>query len=151
MSLHKESPLGITSKYIFDEFLIGDAFLVSQAVIDRIGTFDPLFYGYFADLDFGIRARMAGFNLVLARGAFAYHHQEANFNYLSDAEREKKLARRWAKVHENWARFKLKYGLPIEQPYTGAMGEIPWNRLSNEQFDPVRYYIAPGDYSASFL
>lgn len=130
---------------LVDDFLTGDAFLVSRAVIERIGTFDPLFYGYFADHDYGIRAACAGFLQVLARGAFAYHHQAANFSYLPEAERQAKLSARWVKVIENWARFKLKYGLPVEQPYT-SMHAIPWQALNTAPFDPHRHVARRGDY-----
>jgi GT2 family glycosyltransferase len=128
-----------------DDFLTGDAFLVSRPVLDRIGTFDPLFYGYFADHDFGIRACSAGFRQVLARGAFAFHQQAANFSYLPEAEQQAKLSRRWSRVYENWARFKLKYQLPVEEPYT-SMHAIPWQRLNTQPFDPGRHFIAPGNY-----
>ena len=57
------------SATLYDHFLTGDAFLVTRRVLERIGTFDPMFYGYFADIDFGVRACCAGFRLVLARGA----------------------------------------------------------------------------------
>jgi GT2 family glycosyltransferase len=43
-----------------------------------------LVYGYFADSDFGLRAQVAGFELALIRGTFAYHNQSHNFDYLSE-------------------------------------------------------------------
>ncbi len=133
-----------------DDFLTGDAFLVTRAVLDRIGALDPRFYGYFADHDFGIRARVAGFSMVLARGAFAYHQRAANFDYLPEAERTRKMDLRWMRVIENWARFKLKYDLPVELPYR-SMQEVPWERLSTQVFDPARHYTAPGDYSGDLV
>lgn len=134
-------------EHLPDAFLTGDAFLVTRAVLDRIGTFDPLFYGYFADHDFGLRARIAGFDLALASGAFAYHHQGSNFDYLPESERQAKLSRRWARVYENWARFKLKYGMPVELAYD-AMTIIPWPTLAAGEFDRAKHYVAPADYSA---
>ena len=115
---------------VFENFLTGDAFLVSRKVIDAIGTLDPAFYGYFADQDLGLRAKRAGFKLVLARGAFAVHHHTANLDYLTESERTTKINRRWARVHENWARFKIKYGLPVEQAYEGVR-LIPWQQVAN--------------------
>jgi GT2 family glycosyltransferase len=129
-----------------DPFLVGDAFLVSREVIDRIGTFDPLFYGYFGDPDFGLRARIAGFETVLLQGAFAFHNQDSNFQYLPEDERNAKLNRRWMRVFENWARFKMKHGLPVPQPYT-AIADVPWDRLAGQAFDPGRHFVPPGDYS----
>ena len=129
-----------------DPFLVGDAFLVTRDVLDRIGTFDPLFYGYFGDPDFGLRARVAGFETGLLQGAFAFHHQDSNFNYLPQERRNAKLHRRWMRVYENWARFKLKHGLPVSQPYT-TIADVPWDLLAGQPFDPARHYVRPGDYS----
>jgi protein O-GlcNAc transferase len=115
---------------VFENFLTGDAFLVSRKVIDTIGTLDPVFYGYFADQDLGLRAKRAGFKLVLARGAFAVHHHTANLDYLSESERTTKTNRRWARVYENWARFKIKYGMPVELAYEGVR-LIPWQKMAD--------------------
>jgi GT2 family glycosyltransferase len=136
-------------QHLSDDFLTGDAFLVSRDVLDKIGTLDPMFYGYFADHDFGIRAKGAGFKLVLATAAFAYHKRAANFEYLPKELREQKLQARWMKVFENWARFKLKYGLPVEMPYT-SIQEIPWQQLCDTLAISNNYYSPPGEYSKYF-
>jgi GT2 family glycosyltransferase len=128
-----------------DPFLVGDAFLVTRPVIDKIGTFDPCFFGYFADHDYGLRAQVAGFELALVRGAFAYHLQSANFGYLPEEQRKAKLDRRWMRVYENWARFKMKYGLPVALAYQST-AILPWEKLAAVPFDPHRHYSAPGDY-----
>ncbi len=130
-----------------DRFLTGDAFLVTRAVIERIGTFDPLFFGYFADHDYGLRAQIAGFEPSLARGAFALHEQDANLHYLSEDDRETKLHRRWARVYENWARFKVKYGLPVDMPYS-SVNHLPWESLRAEAFARERHFVKAGDYGA---
>lgn len=110
-----------------------------------------MFYGYFADHDYGIRACRAGFKLAVAKGAFAFHHAATNFNYLAEPQRTQKLNTRWAKVHENWARFKLKYGFPVSLLYPG-MNEIDWdalNRSSDSQMKDI--YVAKGNYSEYLL
>jgi GT2 family glycosyltransferase len=127
-----------------DDYLTGDAFLVRREVIDRIGTLDPLFYGYFADHDYGLRAQAAGFDLVLAQSAFAAHHRAANFEYLPPEEQRTKINRRMVRVVENWARFKLKYGLPVDLLYT-SVNDIPWGELAG-RLAPAAYLVAPGDY-----
>ena len=129
-----------------DEYLTGDAFLVKRELIDKIGTLDPLFYGYFADHDFGIRVHRAGYKLLVAKGAFAFHNQAANFEYLDEENRMKKLNARWSKVYENWARFKVKYHLPVSQMYT-SINDIPWDSL-NRPGDGPSNYVPPRDYSA---
>jgi GT2 family glycosyltransferase len=135
---------------LIENYLTGDAFLVKRKVIDAIGTLDPAFYGYFADHDYGIRACRAGFNLAVARGAFAFHHAQTNFEYLPEAQRQQKRKTRWAKVHENWARFKLKYGMPVTLLYTG-MNAIDWAKL-NAAASPIKdLYVSPADYSEWLL
>lgn len=136
-------------QFIADEYLTGDAFMISRQVLDKIGVLDPLFYGYFADHDYGIRTRIAGFKLVLARGAFAYHMRDANFNYLPEELREEKKRLRFMRVFENWARFKLKYGLPVELPYT-SMNDLDWKYLCQRPFKPELHYSRPSDYSKYF-
>jgi len=131
---------------VSDPFLIGDAFLVSRAVIDRIGTFDPMFFGYFADNDFGVRARRAGFDMLLVPGAYAWHQQDANFTYLPQLQRSEKASRRWQRVYENWARFKLKYGLPVSLPFTSTL-DVPWSTLAAAPFEAANDFCAPGDYA----
>src|SRR5690349_18799074 len=37
--------------------LIGDALLMRRSVIERIGVFDPRFYGFWSDLDYGVRVQ----------------------------------------------------------------------------------------------
>jgi GT2 family glycosyltransferase len=133
-------------QYLSDDYLTGDAFLVSRAVLDKIGTLDPLFFGYFADHDFGIRAKIAGFKIVLARAAFAFHKRDANFNYLPEELRKQKVTQRWMKIFENWARFKLKYGLPVELPYTSFI-ELDWEALCRRPYSPETCHVPPGDYS----
>ncbi len=131
---------------VIDDYLVGDAFLIKRAVIERIGTLDPLFFGYFADTDLGLRTQVAGFDLVLARGAYAGHKRDANFHYLPPAEREKKHQRRWHRVIENWARFKIKYGLPVDLLYTDP-NVIPWQQLQTK-FANGCETVKPGDYGA---
>jgi GT2 family glycosyltransferase len=133
-----------------DPFLIGDAFVATRALIAKIGALDPWFYGYFADIDYGLRAQVAGFELALVRGAFAYHQRDANFGYLPEKERKAKLQRRWMRVYENWARFKLKWRLPVAMAYPD-IGELPWGELAAMPFDIARHFSAPVDYSRHLI
>jgi GT2 family glycosyltransferase len=56
-----------------DHVLSGDAVLISRSLIDRIGVLDQRFFGYFGDIDYGLRAHLAGFKLVCAKGAWLWH------------------------------------------------------------------------------
>lgn len=136
------------NSYFEENFLTGDAFMTKREVISKIGTFDPLFYGYFADHDYGIRTIKSGYKLAVSKGAFAYHHKHSNFEYLEKAAQEKKLNARWAKVHENWARFKLKYSLPVNQLYElDMLLRLDWDALNALAVELEKLYISPMDYS----
>jgi GT2 family glycosyltransferase len=56
-----------------DRFLIGDSFLIKREVIEKIGVMDVRYGHLFGDLDFGVRARRAGFSLICAKGAWLHH------------------------------------------------------------------------------
>jgi O-antigen biosynthesis protein len=53
--------------------LIGDAMLVSRLALDKVGVFDTRFYGFMADVDFGLRVNRAGLRHGIARGAWLHH------------------------------------------------------------------------------
>jgi GT2 family glycosyltransferase len=104
--------------YIPDPFLTGDAFIANRELINKTGSFDPLFYSCFADHDDGPRAKIAGLETLLAPGAYAVHQTRSNLSYLNKEDQDRKLSLRLASIHENRARFKLKYGISVETLYT---------------------------------
>ena len=128
-----------------DRYLTGDAFLTTRSLLNKIGMFDPRFYGYFADHDFGIRSKIAGFRNLLVPGAYAFHCQDANFNYLPEEQRSLKVGARRERVQANWALFKQKYGLADDLPYTST-NHIPWEKLEQVPFRAKEHYVAPGNY-----
>ena len=146
-SLGRQAAEKFPAEPLVDEFFVGDAFVVPRALLERIGTYDPQFFGYFADPDFGLRTQIAGFDQILARRAFAYHKQNANFDCLPPPVRQEKIAERWKLVFENWSRFKAKYGLPAHLEYTSTH-DIPWAKLAAQTFDPARHFVPPGNYLA---
>jgi GT2 family glycosyltransferase len=140
------------NSYFEENFLTGDAFMTKREVISKIGTLDPLFYGYFADHDYGIRTIKSGYKLAVSKGAFAYHHQNSNFSYLDKAAQKKKLNARWAKVHENWARFKLKYNIPVNQLYElDMLIRMDWEALNSFSNELEKLYILPVNYSSYLI
>jgi len=127
-----------------ERFLVGDAFLVSRRLIERIGTFDTRFVGYYGDGDFGLRAQIAGFRVALLRSAFAYHQRGGNIAYLSEEEQREKLRRRHERVGVALGEFFRKYSLPMTE---ASILDIPWERLAQNRFDPTLHYVAPMDYA----
>ena len=133
-----------SGKYLEDKYLTGDIFLVNREILDNVGFYDTnTFTGYFADHDFSSRAISRGYLCVLAQGAFAFHHQDINFNYLQDPQKVQiKKVQRFQQVFENWARFKIKYSLPHDLNYNG-INDIPWEKT----FDKKAEYVDKVDYS----
>ncbi len=56
----------------------GGAMFVRKAVIDKIGLFDNRYFMYYEDLDFGIRSRLAGYEVLYTPDAIVYHHMRAS-------------------------------------------------------------------------
>ena len=59
--------------HVEDKLLSGDAILLKRALVERIGVLDLRFFGYFGDVDYGMRTQLAGFKMVCAKGAWLYH------------------------------------------------------------------------------
>lgn len=98
--------------YIENPLLCGDAVLIKRAVIERIGIHDLSLSPYFSDVDYGMRAQMAGFKLVGARGAWL-HHEGAGYAR-REAERSglqliEARDRRMQQVRDCWAKFRSKW------------------------------------------
>jgi GT2 family glycosyltransferase len=95
-----------------DRLLSGDAVLIKRQVINKIGVFDTRFFGYFGDLDYGMRAHLAGFKLVCAKGAWL-HHQGSGYIKVEaqrGAPREKLDEERDRLVNSGYEIFQRKWG-----------------------------------------
>lgn len=55
------------------DLIFGTALLVKRSVFDTIGLFDERFFVYYEDVDFGLRARRAGFTAVVVPAARLWH------------------------------------------------------------------------------
>jgi hypothetical protein len=55
------------------EFATGCAMLIDPRVMRAVGFFEPRFFAYCEDLDFSLRARKAGYRLLLVPAAVIYH------------------------------------------------------------------------------
>ena len=55
------------------DYATGCAMLVKPAVVHSIGSFDPRFFAYCEDLDFSLRARAAGFKVLVVPRALVQH------------------------------------------------------------------------------
>jgi glycosyltransferase involved in cell wall biosynthesis len=77
--------------------------LVRRDVLDRIGNWDERFCpGFFVDDDLSVRAREAGFRLMVALDVYVHHFGHRTFQSLGADSRRQLL--------ENFERFKAKWG-----------------------------------------
>ncbi|MEI7932713.1 MAG: glycosyltransferase [Alphaproteobacteria bacterium] len=102
--------------YTEDNRLSGDAVLIRRPLLDAIGVFDPRFFSYFGDLDYGMRADLAGFKLVCAKGAWLHHAGEGYIRSEArarNADLAQLRAKRTAVVNEAYRIFRDKWGTRI--------------------------------------
>jgi GT2 family glycosyltransferase/tetratricopeptide (TPR) repeat protein len=83
--------------------LTGFCLLVRREVLDQVGGFDERFgLGFFEDDDLCVRARAAGFRLLVAQEVFVHHFGSRTFKHLGiDAS---------AQLRENFERLRAKWG-----------------------------------------
>lgn len=128
-----------------DDILSGDAVLIKRALLDRIGVFDRRFYGYFSDIDFGIRAQRTGFKLVCAKGAWLRHygagHIRADVQAGKYAE-EDAARKRMELVQAAFVHFRQKWDMSLPEKYTV---DLPLNmeRCRKAQKGKGFEYVAP--------
>ena len=103
-----------------DRELSADAVLIKRSVIDCIGVMDQRFFGYFGDIDFGMRAHNAGFKLVCAKGAWLFHkgagHIKADKQGPGAA-----FTRRMALVEKAYQAFREKWDRTLPGSYADLM------------------------------
>lgn len=60
------------------EYISGCAMFVKKAVFREIGIFDERFFLYYEDADFSLRAKKAGFDLLIVPSAHIKHLEQSN-------------------------------------------------------------------------
>ncbi len=113
------------------EGIIGFCMLIRREVVSLIGGFDERFgIGNFEDYDYCLRARLAGFRIVVVDDCFVHHYGSRSFagNRIDYA----------ALMDRNYALFRQKWGLPAgaEEARTIRLGS-----LLARPFDRARDYV----------
>lgn len=129
-----------------DNLLSGDAILLKRELIDRIGVVDMRYFGYFGDIDYGMRTHLAGFKLICAKGAWLFHEgggyvkREMQRDGIAiDQARDKRLAL----VEAAYREFRAKWN--IEQPARWEAGRhagsLNFNNIARDHAEsvPLRY------------
>jgi GT2 family glycosyltransferase len=107
-------------RFTEDQILSGDAILIKRAVLEQIGVMDMQFFGYFGDIDFGLRCHLAGFKLICAKGAWLHH--EGAGHVKSDAAKTKTAysqlhQERMRLVEEAYQLFRKKWDTNLPATY----------------------------------
>jgi GT2 family glycosyltransferase len=111
----------LACRYEEDQVLSGDAILVKRALVERIGVMDLRFFGYFGDIDYGMRAHLAGFKLVCAKGAWLYHegagHVKGEVARRPETPFEELHRRRMEMVNVAYQEFRKKWNIETPADY----------------------------------
>jgi len=112
-----------SGRFAEDRVLSGDAVLIKRALVERIGVLDLRFFGFFGDIDYGMRAHLAGFKLVCAKGAWLYHegsgHVKREVTKMSSTWDERQAAR-MTLVDTAYQEFRKKWNIQRPQTYAGV-------------------------------
>lgn len=131
-----------------DDVLSGDAILVKRALVDRIGFMDLRFFGYFGDVDYGMRAQLAGFKLVCAKGAWLYHHGaghvQRQVEKSAGAKFEELHRQRMTLVEMAYQQFRDKWNIATPEHY-GANARLDYREIARNHADRValKYELPP--------
>jgi len=137
--------------YAEDSLLSGDAILLKRSLVERIGVLDLRFFGYFGDIDYGMRAQLAGFKLVCAKGAWLYHegagHVKRQLEKNKQVTYEDLHAKRMALVEGAYQEFRHKWD--VDEPASAVglrSGEFITKGLANGDRVALKY-----DFPASVM
>ena len=118
-------------QWVEDRLLTGDSMLIKREVIDKIGVFDPRYFGYFGDIDFGLRLQRAGFKMVCAKGAWLWHEGAAAYKDKAQQTQQQYAtihAARMQVVNNAYLAFRDKWDSSLPPAYPGT-DAIPLERL----------------------
>jgi hypothetical protein len=116
--------------------------------VERIGVLDLRFFGYFGDVDYGMRAQLAGFKLACAKGAWLFHvggghvKREAE----KDGTLDDRVRERMALVETAYQAFRQKWDIAAPESYPANPKQIPLRAIAEAARDriPLRYELPAG-------
>ena len=97
---------------------ICDAALYTRAVIERIGVFDPRYFGFWGDIDYGLRAQRAGLEHGIALGAWLHHVGKGSA--LDPTTQAQALAQQCADATAAYALFRGKWNPSLPEDFREA-------------------------------
>ncbi len=101
---------------------IGFCVLIKRAVIDRIGVLtEEVERIFFEDEDYSMRAQQAGFNCVVAEGAYVFHAEHKTVQKMPEREALFSRNRNWCE--QKWGK-RLRMAWPILNPVKPGSPEL---------------------------
>lgn len=126
------------------DFITGCALLVKRKVIEKIGFLDERFFLYWEDVDWGLRAKKAGYRNVLVPSAHIWHKISVSTGGPASPLKAYHKTRShlfFANLYASGALIKLHYGF---------MRDIAWllfKSLDEDRFKKAfAYFAAQKDY-----
>ena len=108
------------------------------------------YFGYFGDIDYGMRTHLAGFKLICARGAWLFHEgggyvkREMQRDAMAiDQARDKRLAL----VEEGYGEFRSKWHIERPALWEGGIhaGSLDFSKIARDHAESVALrYDFPG-------
>lgn len=124
----------------------GDAVLLRAEAIQRLGGFDPQFFGYYSDFDYGLRAQNAGFRLVCAKGAWLHHegagHIKDEYAW-QQGTWESVTQERNRLIQQDYERFRAKWDPQLPPHHLGVRYDFERLRQGGKE---IHHQFAPPDY-----
>lgn len=128
-----------------DRLLTGDSMLIKRETFDKIGVFDPRYFGYFGDIDFGLRLQRAGLKMVCAKGAWLWHEGQGAYKDQARATETEYAVihkQRMEVVNAAYQAFRAKWD-PSMPPNYGGVGKIDFDKLRAVAPPPGGEYQPP--------
>lgn len=139
------------AKFTEDRLLSGDAVLIKRAAIERIGVLDLRFFGFFSDIDYGMRLHLAGMKLVCAKGAWLFHEGAGHVKRemaKQDTSWDERNAARMKLVERAYQEFRKKWNVQQPEHFAGVRS-IRYFEIARAAAGrvPLKYDLPPGTMS----
>ena len=124
-------------------WLVGFCFLLRREIYEHIGGMDEIFSpGNYEDVDYSLRIRKAGYNLLLCKDTFIHHYGSASFYGAQTPEaRERQREAYQTLIARNRALFCRKWGM--EEDYDKASMPL-FERFLRGKFPPGTKILVVG-------
>ncbi|MBI5566311.1 MAG: glycosyltransferase family 2 protein [Chloroflexi bacterium] len=121
------------------DFLVGCALLIKRSLVETIGPFDTGFHpAYYEDVDLCMRARQAGFRLLLVPGAQMWHKVARSHGGQGSPQERYLMARNSVRYFRKYVRSVRWF---IVAPYRlGSALKTTLRLMRARRFDSIRAY-----------